>query len=331
MTLPGLRGSPNRPFRARCATTNGCRRRHANASALRPEQLRYVPSQRGRSLATRSTGQIGIVVSDLGNSFYLEVLDELHEVLHAAGLRMLVLTSEGRRSITAEQLADGALDGVILTTTLLDSTLPEDLRLRGLPFVLLNREVDSRSGDICVVDNRLGGGLAAKELLRLGHRKIGAIFGPQNTSTGRDREAGFREVLTDAGIELPKQRWRRGAFDFDAGHRATLELIQDPDQRPTAIFAANDIIALGAFNALHGCGISVPSQMTLIGFDDVVLASWEVFRLTTVRQDIPRMVRVATELLLSRLLGGAGAEPELRREVIAPTLVLRSTHGPPVR
>ncbi len=106
------------------------------------EALNYVPSQRGRSLATRSTGQIGIVVSDLGNPFYLQVLDELHHALSETHLRMLVLTPDEHDAVPLERLADGSLDGAILTTTLLDSTLPAALSERGFPFVLLNREVD---------------------------------------------------------------------------------------------------------------------------------------------------------------------------------------------
>jgi LacI family transcriptional regulator len=293
------------------------------------QELHYVTSQRGRSLATRSTGQIGIVVSDLGNSFYLEVLAELHDVLRRAGFRMLVLTPDSHDRVSLEQLADGSLDGVILTTTLRDSTLPQDLAGRGFPFVLLNREVDNCPADACVVDNHEGAGLVARELLELGHTEIAAIFGPDTTSTGHDRELGFRAVLTEAGVDLPQDRWRRCAFDFSAGHEAALDLLAAAKTAPTAIFCGNDIIALGAYNALHGRGFRIPGDISLIGFDDVLLADWEVFQLTTVRQDIPRMVNIATELLLARLNAEAGAAPEPRRVVLTPTLVRRGTHGPP--
>ena len=169
------------------------------------EALQYVPSQRGRSLATRSTGQIGIVVSDLGNPFYLQVLDELHQALSETHLRMLVLTPDARDSVPLERLADGSLDGAILTTTLLDSSLPAELSERGFPFVLLNREVDDAPCDVCVVDNHRGGMLAASDLVSLGHTQIAAVFGPATTSTGRDREAGFRAGLAEAGVPLPEE------------------------------------------------------------------------------------------------------------------------------
>lgn len=288
--------------------------------------LNYVPSRRGRSLSTRSTGQIGVVVSDLGNPFYLEVLDELHNILREADLRMLVLTPELHHRESLTQLVDGALDGAVLTTTLLDSRLPTELARRGFPFVLLNREVDEAPGDVCVVDNELGAAMVAQEMIALGHTEIAAIFGPSTTSTGRDREAGFRSGLAAAGIVLPESRWRRCAFDFASGHQASNELLAS---HPTALFCANDIIALGAFNALTGRGLRMPEDITLIGFDDVLLSSWEAFELTTVRQDIPRMTRVATDLLLSRIGATSEELPPPRRLVLEPKLLRRGTHGPP--
>ncbi|HWD70676.1 MAG TPA: LacI family DNA-binding transcriptional regulator [Solirubrobacteraceae bacterium] len=289
------------------------------------EALQYVPSQRGRSLATRSSGQVGIVVSDLGNPFYLQVLDELHHALRETHLRMLVLTPDAQETVPFERLVDGSLDGAILTTTVLDSKLPAALSERGFPFVLLNREIDDAPCDVCVVDNHAGAKLAARELVELGHTRIAALFGPSTTSTGRDREAGFRAGLEAAGVPLPDERWRRAPFDFDAGHRAATELLGGG---PTALFCANDILALGAFNALHGRGIRIPEQVSLIGFDDVQLAGWDVFQLTTISQDIPGMVSAATELLLTRMANVGDPLPP-RRVVLEPTMVHRRTHGPP--
>jgi LacI family transcriptional regulator len=288
--------------------------------------LDYVPSQRGRSLATRSTGQIGIVVSDLGNPFYLQVLDALHEALRHSDRRMLVLTSDADGRIPLDRLVDGSLDGVMLTSTPLHSTLPAELGRRGVPFVLLNREVDDAPGDVCVVDNAAGARLVAEELLHLGHRAIAAVFGPDYSSTGRDREASFRTVLDSAGVALPAQRWRRARYHFAEGHRCALELLHS---EPTALWCANDILALGAYNAIHAQGLRIPQDITLIGFDDLTLASWEMFELTTVRQDIERMVRTATELLLSRIAHDSEVPLPPRRTVLPARLVRRRTHGPP--
>jgi LacI family transcriptional regulator len=280
-------------------------------------QLGYVPSERGRSLSTRRTSRVGVVVEDLSNPFYLELLDELHRELDARAVRMVVLTDAER----AEPLLDGSLDGAVLTTTLLDATLPFALQRRGFPFVLLNREPAGIEADACVADNEAGAHRIGAELAALGHRRIAALLGPANTSTGRAREAGFRRALAEAGVELPDARVRRGPFSFASGHRGLSELA---GERPTAVFCANDVVALGALNAARGLGLGVPEQLSVVGFDDIAMAAWELFRLTTARQDVRAMCRTAARLLLARI-----EEPERppERVVLPAALVPRGTHA----
>jgi LacI family transcriptional regulator len=287
------------------------------------DELGYIASARGRSLSTRATNQIGIVVSDLGNPFYLQVLDTFHEALARVERRMLVLTADGDDDALLSRLLDGSMDGAILTTTELASTVPAALMSRQFPFALLNRTIDDAPCDVCVVDNVAGGRLAAEALVRLGHTEIAALLGPATTSTGRDREAGFRAVLDEAAIALPDRRVRFGPFDFASGHAGVQALLAS---HPTAIFCANDVIALGAYNGLRAAGVRVPADLTLIGFDDIALAAWEVFELTTVRQDIDRMVQAAAAMVLERI-DGPGRPPE--QVVLEPALVERATHGPP--
>ncbi|MBX5440920.1 MAG: LacI family DNA-binding transcriptional regulator [Solirubrobacteraceae bacterium] len=290
------------------------------------EQLGYIPIQRGRSLSTSRSGQIAVVVHDLATPFSLEILQAADAVLHGAGQRMLVLTPDAADEALAPRLLDGSLDGAILTTTMLDSSLPQRLARRGLPFVLLNREVDDAPGDVCVVDNVAGGRLAAEELLAAGHREIAALFGPAQTSTGRDREAGFRAALAEAGVALPERRTRRGPYTFAFGRAATAALLET---RPTALFCGDDVVAIGAYNALLARGASVPGDVSLIGFDDLSLAAWDVFQLTTVRGDLVRLMRTAAELLLERIAIGSGREqPPPRRVVQAVEIVRRRTVGP---
>jgi LacI family transcriptional regulator len=285
------------------------------------ERLRYVPSRRGRSLSTRRTGQIGVVVSDLGNPFYPEVLRVLHAVLAEAGRGMLVHTEQGALD---ERLLDGSVDGVVLTTTRLDSTLPRRLADRGFPVVLLNREAADAAADACVADNRAGARLVADRLAALGHRRIAAILGPPTTSTGRDREAGLRAGLAAHGLALPDALTRHAEFDFAQGRAAAAELSRHD---PTAIVCANDVLALGALDALHAAGARVPDEMSVVGFDDIAMASWSAFDLTTVRQGIDAMVRRAAAMLLERV-DDPGARPP-RRVVLPAELVLRGTDGPP--
>ena len=285
------------------------------------ERLGYVPSERGRSLSTRRTGRIGVVVQDLGNPFYLELLNALHDPLDRAGTRMTVLAPGQRDPEQVEHLADGSIDGVVLTTTTLDSPLPAQLARRELPFVLLNRVVDEPAADSCSADNRGGAAAIAHALLDHGHRRIGAILGPVGTSTGRDRECGLRETLTACGAPLDEALVRYGQFSFHdgAGHLAALLDLAEP---PTAVFCANDVIAMGAYDAALRRGVAVPGQLSLVGFDDIQMAGWAAFELTTARQDLRAMAGTAIDLLLDRL---ADPDTPARRVVVPAELVLRQS------
>ena len=159
------------------------------------KRLGYVRSERGRSLSTRRTNRIGVVVEDLENPFYLDLVNILHKELQRVDLRPIIFTPERTKGEGIERLVDGSIDGAVLTTCSLGSALPMALRSVGFPVVLLNRVIDSDAVNSCSTNNELGAALMSAEVLRFGHRAIGAIFGPRDTSTGRDRETGVRATL----------------------------------------------------------------------------------------------------------------------------------------
>ncbi|GAA3967544.1 LacI family DNA-binding transcriptional regulator [Actinomadura viridis] len=287
--------------------------------------LGYVPSEAGRSLSTRSAKRVGVLVTDLTNPFYPHLVAPLHDELERLGYRMMLFAERSDEAIASERLLDRSIDGVVLTTTGLGSGLPAELHRRGLPFVYLNRE-GTTPADAAVVDNRLGAELAARELVTLGHERVAGIFGPEETSTGREREYGFRLALAEAGIGLPEARVRRGPFEFETGHAALASLLA-AEPRPTAVFCGNDVIAIGALDAALRAGIRVPDELTVIGFDDIPMSAWESFRLTTVRHDLNEMAATAARLLVRRITGEAAGDPE--RVVFAPTFVARRTHARP--
>ncbi len=289
------------------------------------EALNYVPSEAGRSLSTRVTRRIGVLVTDLTNPFYPHLVAPLHDELEAQGYRMMLFTERSDAPAAAEQLVDGSIDGIVLATSTLDSALPAELNRRGLPFVYLNRE-GMAPADAVVVDNRAGGALAARQLIASGHRHIGGIFGPDNTSTGRDRELGFRQALADAGIALRPAHVRYGPFEFETGLTALPDLLA-ASPAPTALFCGNDVVAIGVLDAATRLGIEVPERLTVIGFDDIPMAAWARFQLTTVRHDLHRMARTAAQLVVERVSGAYEGEP--RRVVLTPRFVARRTHAEP--
>ena len=284
--------------------------------------LDYVPSARARALSTGATQRIAMVV-DLDNPLWSLLVGRLHDELAGRGYRLTLLAGDGDPADVEEHLVGGGVDGVIVSTARIDSLLPATLRRRNVPAVLLHRYVEGSDLDAAVADDRAGGAAAAQVLLDAGHRRIGALLGPDDTSTGRDRAAGFRARLAESGVELPDAWVRSGAFDPAHG-AASLAAVLGGSTVPTALFCANDVIAIGALNAAHAAGVRVPGDLALVGFDDLESAAWPIVSLTTIRVPFADMLRTAVTLLLERIGGFDGGG----RRVIHPvTPVLRSTHG----
>jgi LacI family transcriptional regulator len=287
--------------------------------------LGYVPNQLGRSLSTQTTHRVAMV-ADLANPLYPALLGPVHDELARSGYRT-VLFAERRDEIEAyEGLLDRSVDGVILTTISLQSSLPYELGRRGIPFVFLNRLSGLVEHDSATADDEGGAAMVGELLLRLGHRRIGALFGPENASTSRDRERGLRRALGDKGIAIPARWTAHTSYTHEGGSAAFMEVMSH-DDRPTALFCVSDSVAVGALNAARRLGIAVPGDLTVIGFDDLPEASWPVFDLTTVNNPLADSARAAARLLVERL--GGNADPPPRHLVAATRLVLRSTHGKP--
>ena len=285
------------------------------------ESLGYVPSELGRSLSTRSTRQIAMV-ADLDNPLYPQLVGPLHDAFAAQGFRMVLLAERGEEIVGDERLLDGSVDGAVLTTSQLRSTLPLQLQQRGVPFVQLNRVSELVEADSVTANNAAGGRSVAELLVGGGHRDIAAILGPRETSSAQEREKGFRAGLRSAGLSLPADRVVRGWFSYEVGRSAMHELLA-AGKRPTAVFCINDIVAVGAMNALAETGLDVPGEITVVGFDDLAIASWPTFRLTSVQVDFAGMATRAAELLLARL---ARPTDPVVHDVFPVQLVPRATH-----
>jgi LacI family transcriptional regulator len=282
--------------------------------------LGYVPSELGRGLSTRATHRIALVV-ELENTLYQALIPAIHDELLGHGYRMVLLAERGDGGL-AERLLDRSVDGAILMTTRLASTLPVDLAAHELPFVFLNR-VGGVAGAPSVTADNVGGARAAAELLvGGGHTQLGAILGPADTSTTRDREAGFRGALADAGIALPSRRVFQREYDPRSGAEG-LDFLLAGDDPPTAVFCANDFIAIGVLNRALERGVSVPDDLAVVGFDDLEMAAWPVYGLTTVRNPLQDMARRSATMLVDLI-----SDPVSGASEVFPTeLVLRRTHG----
>ncbi len=271
-------------------------------------KLGYRPNAIARSLITRRSRIIGLVMSYLENQFYPVVIERLCQALQQDGYHVLLFISQTEDADDVlTDILQYQVDGIVMASTTLSSALANDCINAGIPVLLFNRvaqvgAMGAYSTSSVTSQNRDGGRLVGELLLRTGHRRIAWLAGAENASTSRDREAGLRDALDAAGQPL----YARGVghYDFAEARRAVLDLFHDPDNRPDALFAANDHMAIAALETLRAeLGMQVPRDVSVVGFDNVPQAAWPSFNLTTVNQNVELMVE-ATRTLLFDQIGG---------------------------
>jgi LacI family transcriptional regulator len=291
----------------------------------------------GYEFTTRSAGQqfdtttrrgvIGVVVAALHNSFYPYLVDRLHNELDDLGFDMVLIIDEITRDRAGRKLRSlvDTLDGVVVTTATVGSQMVEFLKERGTPTVLAIRS--NMQDDVHVVesDNFAAGAEALDHLVSLGHRKIGFLMGPATTSTTVGRLEGARSILSRAGIPYDADLLFHTEFTHEGGYSGCVQLMR-AENPPSAIFCANDVIAIGALDAALKIGLSVPNDVSIIGVDDIPMASWGMISLTTIRQPIGDIGSMAAKLISEAI---RSETPMIPKHHIFPTsLVMRGTTGP---
>ena len=280
----------------------------------------YSPNIYARSLVAGSSGIVAIVLDRMANPFYGELVERLHLRLVEIG-KFPMLLKFGGDSIDAEMKAIQPLigyrmDGCIIASAPLSSKAAEVCARYRLPMVMINRV--ARDHACAVSCNNYKGGLMVGQLLAdAHHRRIAFLGGREDTSTSEDREFGLRQALSKAKLQLVGRVL--GHYTYEGGFAAARELLK---ARPDAIFAANDIMALGAIDAVRDAGLKVPGDISVIGFDDIQAASWHNYRLTTVAQPVDAMMSRALALLEERI-----QNPDLKSEDVSIQGELRIRHS----
>ena len=288
------------------------------------QELGYESSLVARSLRSRRTHVIGILVAEF-EPFSAEILkgagsglgDTDYELLAYTGTRQSGRAGWERRYLS--RLSGTLIDGaIIVTPTVVDADA-------GVPVVAIDPHAGSADLPSVESDNLAGGLLATRHLIELGHRRIAFMAGRPDLESSRLREAGFRQALSEAGIEVDPSLVRRSDYRRDAAHQPAIELLSRPD-RPTAVFAGNDLSAIGTMEAAQEMGLDVPGDVSVIGFDDIPEAARTTPALSTVRQPIQQMGSAAVELLIALM---DGRIPETTHVRLPTSLVIRGTTAPP--
>ena len=318
-----LRGDPRQVVRA------ATRDRILHAA----RDLEYRPNALARGLRTRRTDTIGLVIPSLDNVGFSEVTHGIQAAAADAGKLVMVVEagalrdgSTGRHEHYARLITDGRVDGIIAAFATLDDQLLAQLAERGLPLVLVNRRTSGIHGSV-VVDDEAGSALAVRCLAELGHRRIGFVGLDADTDTARRRRAGYRRSMDEAGLVV-EERWLEAAEPTEAGGRqAIARILASPAaSRPTAIFAASLLGAIGVLAGIREAGLTVPAAVSLIAFNDHSLAAHLSPPLTTIRMPNYRMGQEAVRMLLRAVEGEPVHDLMIDDR---PEIVERASTGPP--
>jgi DNA-binding LacI/PurR family transcriptional regulator len=295
-------------------------------------ELHYVPNAAARTLKTRRTDTVALVIAEpadriFGEPFFAGIVRGISAAVSDAGKQLVLMLSQaGSRSAHLESyLTRQHVDGVLLLSLHDDDELPAAIRARGLPMVIGGRSGGDTDGPWVDVDNERAAALAAQLLVDTGCRVIGTITGPFDMTAGRDRYAGFESALRRAGRPLTDDLVAHGDFSRESGARAMAELLA---RRPDldGVFCANDPMAAAALRVLHEAGRRVPDDVAVIGFDDSALARTTHPTLTTISQHLEEMGAAMVDLLLEQLRDPAVPEPRTR--LLGVTLVERESTRP---
>ncbi|RZU17108.1 LacI family DNA-binding transcriptional regulator [Streptomyces sp. BK239] len=304
----------------------------APATRTRVEELlRAHGYRRRRAEATRSP-LIDLVFHELESAWAMEVIRGVENVARDAGLSVVLSESAGRLTpgrTWADQVAARRPHGVILVLSGLDESQRALLTSRSIPFVVMDPAGDPGADVPSIGATNWQGGLAAtRHLVELGHRRIGAISGPPQMMCSRARIDGYRAALETAGLPVDPALIRTGDFHHEAGYRIGRELLDRPD-RPTAVFAGNDLQALGVYEAARELGLRIPEDLSVVGFDDLPVAPWVGPPLTTVRQPLMEMAEAAARLVLELGRSSSQEGPAATRVELATSLVVRTSTAAP--
>lgn len=263
-------------------------------------ELDYVPHAGAQAMKTRRTNVVGVVLDDLANPVYPQLLDEITRLLDRRGYRVVIWNARGDGNLDAlHAIAENAVDGVIFTTATPSSPELQAAIERHRPLVLLSRDVDGVDCDKVVADNYAGGAAVADFVVAHGRTDVAMISGVGDSTTSRDRGRGFLDRMAAHGHALPERRRLVGAYSHDLAAQITDRLMGEAD-RPGAIFCLNDNMAFGALNTLRRRAITA-EECWVIGYDDVDMAGWASFDLTTVHHPTRDMAAEAARLLLERI------------------------------
>ena len=284
-------------------------------------ELGYRPNALARAMISGKSHLIALLVAYLDNQFYPIVLEQLSRALQANGYHVLLfMTGPGNQDEVVQQILQYQVEGIVMASATLSSSLARECAETGIPVVTFNRYVATSPASSVTSDNIEGGRLVADFLVRGGHERIAFIAGAEDSSTSRDREAGFYKGIAEHGVTALARAV--GGFTFE-GAAVAARLLLNGKQRPDAIFVANDHMAFSVIDVIRDeFKLRIPKDISVVGYDDVPEASWKGYALTTVAQSSTKMVEATVAILIEQIEKSAVKK---RAAVLPAGLVVRGS------
>ncbi len=288
------------------------------------KELGYTPNAMARSLITRRSNLVAVLISNLTNLYYPEVLSALCSEFESRGMRVLLFNLQHEADVDQAilRVSEYQVDGVIAAARLTSMQIAA-IEARRLPVVLYNRTLADRTVNAVVCDQVEAARTVVSQLVATGHKRFGLIGGPSDSVVSLERMRGARECL--AALGLPEPTMVEGNYDYQSGASGLLQLIKRMSKAPDAVICANDVMAIGCLDtARHVLKLAVPTKLSIVGFDGVEPSTWMSYKLTTLKQPVQMMARAAAEMLMG-LIANPDTSPE--RRIFAAKLV----HGETAR
>lgn len=291
------------------------------------DELDYQPNLLARGLRKKESTTLGVILPDITNSFFADIARAIEDTSFRHGFSVILCNTDDdvAKEITyTRALSEKQVDGIIFVAAGKSADQVRSLQEQKLPVVVVDRAIEDISADTVAADHTKGGLLATRHLIELGHKRIACIMGPSILEPAAQRMYGYRKAMQDAGLPVMDEWIVRSNFRYDGGREAAIKLLSLPEP-PTAIFASNDMMAIGAIGAAKDLGMMIPDDLSIVGFDDILLSAIFNPGLTTVTQPKYEIGVLATNMLLDRI---ENPQIPVRREVLDTDLIVRASTAP---
>ena len=295
------------------------------------KELNYRPDFIARSLVMKRTKTLGLVITTIANPFYTELAQGIEATAHKLGYNIILCSTQSdlaTEKIYTDMLRSKGVDGIIFTSAHMGDPNIVDLAEEGFPIMLVNRRtyhpMVKERVDYVGIDNIQGGFWAVEHLIKLGHHRIGIIGGSSESSVGFERLEGGKEALAKYDLKEIDDYFLEGNFLMESGYRGGMTFMRMAEP-PTAVFAANDYMALGIYQAVIEGGLRVPEDIAIVGFNDIEFSSMKGIELTTIGQKKYEMGALSVETLVEKIEGRKAGSP--KEIILKPELIIRKTCG----